>query len=615
VIEVTFGVIGLLFLFADIRTFASTFQQTFFGAPQTNLAIMAVSVFATSFLALIVSWRMGRRRSLGTSAVVFVVATFLCAASRGNLIDLALSVIALASGFWWLAFLHSARPAEARSPLAAALPLAFACDLALRSLTRTIAVPDLPWSSALLAMLLGAVLFVVTGLMAMTPDREWTRPDVRGLIGLLVTPCLVLVAETGATNGAQAALAAGLGYGPEAARATQTGQLILGAVLAVGALVLWRYGARGIVAAAAVFLGGVLLWAHLPFISFVGGAVLSAGTVLAAAALLGGPVRPSGSPAAVVIALSFGWLIFVAAAFGFYAFWAYAPAVYAAIALVVLGALVAPGAAPRLAPTVAIATAAIALAGPTVAWINTPPAGDVVQAPKTFRFMTYNVHQGFNAGQIPSLDVLADTIRSEAPDVVCLQEVVRGWMIDEQHDVLSYLAERLGMQYVWMPNIGDLYGNAVLSKYAMTDVKRVAYAREPSIRHQPRGILFLKTANVTLGCTHLDELSDGGSVRQEQVRTIVREMEQTSPLIIAGDLNAVSGDIEIQLLDQWGLDDLGQSAGDTTTGDNPQKRIDYVWGRGVVGAQAHTVGGADLVDAKRASDHRPLIVNITVNGS
>ena len=67
--------------------------------------------------------------------------------------------------------------------------------------------------------------------------------------------------------------------------------------------------------------------------------------------------------------------------------------------------------------------------------------------------------------------------------MLCLQEVVRGWMIDEQHDALSVIAERLGMQYVWLPNIGDLYGNAILSKYPMSDVKRVHYA--PGARHQP----------------------------------------------------------------------------------------------------------------------------------
>ena len=121
----------------------------------------------------------------------------------------------------------------------------------------------------------------------------------------------------------------------------------------------------------------------------------------------------------------------------------------------------------------------------------------------------------------------------------------------------------------------------------------------------------MRTANVLVGCTHLDELSDGTFVRQEQVRTIIREIGDTSPVIIAGDLNAKPDDIEIRLLNEFGLDDLGASAGDTTTGDDPPKRIDYVWGRGVVGAQAHSLAVADAV---KASDHRPVMVNITVTG-
>ena len=105
--EVTFGVIGLLFLFADLRTFSSTFQQTFFGASNTNLAVAAIAVFATSFLALIVAARLGPRRAVGLSGVIFGVATLLLTASRSNWLDLALSVIALAAGMWWLALFHS----------------------------------------------------------------------------------------------------------------------------------------------------------------------------------------------------------------------------------------------------------------------------------------------------------------------------------------------------------------------------------------------------------------------------------------------------------------------------------------------------------------------------
>jgi endonuclease/exonuclease/phosphatase family metal-dependent hydrolase len=508
-----------------------------------------------------------------------------------------------------MAFVHSARTADSASPLARALPIAFACDLGLRAVLRTVPVVDQAWPVAVGIVGVGALVFGAFGLIALGADRQWTAPDLRGVIGLLVTPCLVLVAETGGTNGAQAALAGGLGLGPEQARATQIGQVAVGVGIAAGALSLMRFPARGPIAAAAIALGGALLWLHLPLVSLVGAAILAAGVVIAAAALLGGSLSPARSPAKVVLPLSFGWVIFVAAAFGFYAFWAYQPAVYVAIAVVALVALITPVSAVRLGPVLALATALVAVGGPLSAFLNTPVAPEPVPGRITFRLMTYNIHQGFDAGQIPSLDAIVATIAAESPDVLCLQEVVRGWMIDQQHDALSVIAERLGMQYVWLPNIGDLYGNAILSRFPMTDVKRVHYALEPGIRHQPRGVLFVRTADVLVGCTHLDELSDGTFVRQEQVRTIIREIGDTTPVIIAGDLNATPGDIEIRLLNEFGLDDLGASAGDTTTGDDPPKRIDYVWGRGVVGGQAHSLPVADAV---KASDHRPLIVNITV---
>jgi endonuclease/exonuclease/phosphatase family metal-dependent hydrolase len=607
-VDLIFAVIGLLFLFADVRTFASTFQQTFFGAPTTQQAIMATAVFLTSFLGLAVAWRLGPRRALGASGAVFVLATFLCTTSRNNGIDLVLSVIALAGGFWWLAFIHASRTPDGSSPLARAFPLALGADLALRATFRTEAVVDLPWGLAVGIVLVGALVFTAAGLIVIGVPRQWMTPGPRGLVGLLAIPCLILVAETGATNGAQAALAAGLGLGPEPVRATQIGMLAVGLGIAAGALVLMRYPARGPAAAVAVIAGAALLWLHVPFGSLAGGSLLAGGVATASTALLGAPLRAATSPRSVVFVLSLGWLLFVGTAFGFYAFWANLPAVLAATALVVLGSAAAPTAATRLGPMIAIATAVLAIGGPLAAFIATPATAEPEPARVTFRLMTYNIHQGYDAGQIPSLDLLVDTIARAAPDVVCLQEVVRGWMIDDQHDALSFLAERLNMRYAFLPNIGDLYGNAILSRFPIDDVRRVHYALEPGIKHQPRGVLIAKTGDVTIACTHLDELSDGTFVRQEQVRTIIREVGDTTPLIVAGDLNATPADIEVRLLGEFGLDDLGASAGDTTTGDDPQKRIDYIWGRGVVGAQAHTLA---LDEAKKASDHRALIVNIT----
>ena len=113
--EVTFAVIGLLLLVADIRTFSSTFQQTFFGQSNTTLAVIATAVFATSFLSPIVGWRLGPKRSVGMSSAMLGIATLIATVSRNNIADLALSIIGIAGGMWWLGLLHASRPADRKS--------------------------------------------------------------------------------------------------------------------------------------------------------------------------------------------------------------------------------------------------------------------------------------------------------------------------------------------------------------------------------------------------------------------------------------------------------------------------------------------------------------------
>jgi endonuclease/exonuclease/phosphatase family metal-dependent hydrolase len=146
----------------------------------------------------------------------------------------------------------------------------------------------------------------------------------------------------------------------------------------------------------------------------------------------------------------------------------------------------------------------------------------------------------------------------------------------------------------------------------MTDTKRVHYAREPSVKHQPRGAISVKTSGVTVVCTHLDDISDASIVRQEQVRTILREWSDVTPMVVMGDLNAPPDAIEIRLFNEAGFDDLGAAAGATTTMDDPQKRIDYILGKGVIGAQAHIGANNDLKRLMDASDHRTVVVNITI---
>jgi endonuclease/exonuclease/phosphatase family metal-dependent hydrolase len=604
--EVTFAVIGLLFLIADIRTFSSTFQQTFFGQSNMTLAIIATSVFATSFLAPIVGWRLGPKRSVGMSAAMLGIATLIATVSRNNIADLALSIVGVAGGVWWLGLLHSSRPPDRPSPLAVALPTAFSADLVLRAGFRTVPLVDLNLALAAPLVLVAALVFLAAGVAAMGGARTWTRPDARGALALIAVPALLLVAETGATNGAQVALASGLGLGPEPPRATQLGAVLLGLGLAAGSLALSRRYPRGVAGAIACAAGAALLWyVHAPVFSLVGGLVLAAGLFIAAATIPGAPLKVTGSPAAVTLALALGWLVFVGTAFGFYAFWAYLPAVYAAVAVVAVAALLVPGGALPAWRALPIALVPIVVGVPLIALLLTPQSPAVEDPRNTFRMMTYNIHQGFNAGQVPSLDMLVDVISRESPDVLVLQEVVRGWMIDEQHDALSVLAERLGMPYVFGPNIGDLYGNAILSRFPMTDVRRVHFAVQPSVRHQPRGAVAVHIGDVLIVTTHLDEIADSSAIRQEQVRTILREWDGEKVAIIAGDMNAEPGSLEMSLFSEAGYGDLAEPAGATTTMDEPPHRIDYIWGIGVIGSNPHTVM------ALGASDHRAVVVNVT----
>src|SRR3989442_57461 len=400
--EVTFAVIGLLFLIADIRMFSSAFQLTFFGQSNTTLAIMATSVFATSFLAPIVGWRLGPKRSVGMSAAMLGIATLIATVSRNNVADLALSIVGIAGGVWWLGLLHASRPAERPSPFTVALPIAFAADLVLRAAFRTVPLVDLNLTLAAPLVLVAALVFLAAGVAGMGGVRTWTRPDARGALALIALPALFLIAETGGTNGAQVALASGLGLGPEPPRATELGMVLVGLGLAAGSLALSRRYPRGIAAAIACAVGAALLWyVHAPVVSLVGGLVLAAGLFLPAAAIPGPPPKVSGSPVAVTFALALGWLVFVGTAFGFYAFWAYLPAVYAATAVVAIAALLVSGGALPAWRALPIALVPIVVRVPLLALLLTPQSLETQDPPNTFRVMTYNIHQGFNAGQVP----------------------------------------------------------------------------------------------------------------------------------------------------------------------------------------------------------------------
>ena len=610
----SFATIGILFLLSAIHVFTATLYQSSFGnVPNTTLAGVAFVVFGLSLLAVVIAGQLGPRRAVTATATLLAVAMLVVTAVRQEWIDLVLSAVAVVAGTQWLSLTHAVRTPGRTSPLPIALPVALVIDLALRSAFATIPVVAAPLALAVPLVLVAILLFLAAGIATLGDALVWSSPSARGALGLAAVGPLLLAAETGGLNGAQVALAGGLGR--DGGPSTQIGLVVVGVGVAAGAILLARGLPARPSAAAAIAVGAALLWLHVPVLSLAAGAAFGAGIVIGASALTSAPQGDARMPWLTVVSFGIGWLLFVAGTFVHYAYFANREALWLLTAFVVVAALLAPPSpSPRWRTALAWSIAALAVVAPLAA-LGLTPAAAIQQAPVTFRVMTYNVHQGFDVGDIPALDRIADTISHEGPDVVVLQEVVRGWLIDEQHDVLEYLAGRLAFSYVYGPTIGDLYGNAILSRYPLTDVRRISYAKEPGLRYQPRGAIIARIGDSgtpvrpVIVVTHLDENSDASVVRMEQVRALLGEVGTATPAIIACDCNAKPEAPELKLITDSGFGDLAlQSGGGDSTfpSDRPVERIDYLFGVGVTAAQGHVVNST-------ASDHRAVVVNVTLS--
>ncbi|MBU6422641.1 MAG: endonuclease/exonuclease/phosphatase family protein [Chloroflexota bacterium] len=605
----TFAAVGLLFLLTAIRVFTSTLYQSLFGAvPNDTVGAIALGVFAASILAVVAAWRLGPRGSVALSGTLLAGGTLLATASHSDRAVIVLAAVAVIGGTWWVALVQSARGPSGTSPFVIALPLALVLDLALRAAFRTEMVVELTPAVALLLAAVATLVFLAAGLAWASGERQWTSPGGRGAIALFAIPALLLLSELVGADPGEAAGAGGLDRGPQPAGTWYVVAALLGLGMTTGALLLARRRPPPRFSALIlVFAGSLLLWSHLPVAATIGAAIVAVGTFAGASILADTAARPARGPAVGAVALALGWVAFVAIAFVYYAYYAPGAVSFVAVAIVVVGLLAAvPLPTPRFGIPGIVIVGLLGIAVPIGALL-TPPSVSRAEPRSAFRLMTYNVHQGFDLGNTPSVERLADVIAAEDPDVVVLEEVVRGWMIDDQHDVLTILSERLGMPYVFGPEIGDAFGDAILSRLPMTDVTVIHFPREPEIKHQPRGAILLTVGGVRLIGTHLDEFDSATEIRQRQVATILAAWHGTRPAIVAGDLNARPGAAELQLLADAGFRDLAKDDGadqPTFPSDHPTERIDYVWGIGVVGSQAHTV-------ASTASDHRAVVINVT----
>ena len=232
------------------------------------------------------------------------------------------------------------------------------------------------------------------------------------------------------------------------------------------------------------------------------------------------------------------------------------------------------------------------------------------------RVMAYNIHQGFGTEGGFELEEIARVIEVENPDIIALQEVSRGWLVDGSVDILTWLSQRLDMDYAWGHAADSVWGNAVFSRYPIVLSENHEMPNNDDLSLN-RGFLWVEIdigeeEPLRIVATHFHAGRDEGEHRIPQSEAILERWGGLSRTVILGDLNGRPGDREITMLEEAGLldsfvDSGAPGEGFTSPSDGPHQRIDYVW-------TSPDLKSTEFSSTRsQASDHFPVATTINAH--
>jgi len=239
------------------------------------------------------------------------------------------------------------------------------------------------------------------------------------------------------------------------------------------------------------------------------------------------------------------------------------------------------------------------------------PQPEVARA-RTVRIVSWNVHAAVDgSGQLVPDDV-ASTIESWTPDVVLLQEAVRGWPIAGTIDLATWLSWRLDMPIVWGPAADDGFGNLLLSSVPIdsAEVHRLVYGSGPQHRSAIVVDVAVRGSPMRIVATHLE--SGTVDTRRAQIRTVLSAASGANLAIVAGDMNLQPSDaFDVAMFRRAGLrsvqDVAGQGERPTATdpvvaGDRP----DWIFVTADLVVRDFSIGSSPT------SDHLPLFATVSL---
>jgi endonuclease/exonuclease/phosphatase family metal-dependent hydrolase len=250
----------------------------------------------------------------------------------------------------------------------------------------------------------------------------------------------------------------------------------------------------------------------------------------------------------------------------------------------------------------------------------------------TLRVATWNILHGLDLQQGRSdLTATAAAITALDADVVALQEVDRGLPRSEGTDQAAEIGRRLGLHATFAPALlGDPdtswtamrgagssepgYGVALLSRYALTGITRMALPGGGDGRRRPRsapsgnpgwdrepriGLRATITVDgraLTIATTHLSYLPWRGL---RQLRRLVGALDGAGPAVLLGDFNLPPGAVGFVAGGGW----AGAGGEATYPASAPRLQVDQILVRGVQVTDVH-------VGAAATSDHRPVVADL-----
>ncbi|MEU7752086.1 endonuclease/exonuclease/phosphatase family protein [Micromonospora sp. NPDC049171] len=319
-------------------------------------------------------------------------------------------------------------------------------------------------------------------------------------------------------------------------------------------------------------------------------------------------------------AVATGMLVFALGAVGYYSAYDLGyPNAAVPVLVAVLVAVVALAARPvvhRLpgpfAPLRATAAVtALALLAPVFA-DDVPVTSNREGPPERLTVVAYNIRMGFGLDGRFDLAGLTEAVDRQRPDVVLLSEVDRAWLLNGGHDTLDLLADRLGMSYVFGPAADPVWGDAVLSRWPVTDLRTRAL---PAVGAPTGAQALAVTLDLGAGVrtavvsTHLQPPpGQGPAVQARAVATFATEYAAGRPLVVAGDLNTEPGDEAFEQFTAAGLLDALAAARPlaTSPADDPREQIDHVF------VSPGLTATNPVAPRGTASDHLPVAVTLTL---